>query len=189
MLRILSSRLTSIPRVVTTEHYNNVKYYENAFDSFSPAAMGIVFITPPPHGKCSAVRFSAPETVSRVSWMNNENSFYNLPGTQCGRLAVGLLIAAGGVIGGNVAAVGLPANRAQFLISIKCTACADKILLQCCTMYTHDQQQRAIVCIYHAHTFPLSGTANIYHETSTFVTKFAFGRSRKDQGNVARRRW
>jgi hypothetical protein len=41
-------------------------------------------------------------------------------------------------------------------------------------------------------TFPLSAahththTANIYHETSPFVTKRAFGRSRKDQGNVKR---
>lgn len=187
MLRILSSRLTSIPRVVTTEHYNNAKCYENAFDSFSPAAMAIVFITPPQHGKCSAKRFSAPETVSRVSWMNNENSFYNLRGTHCGRLAVGLLIAAGGVIGGNVAAVGLSANRAQFLISIKCSTYS--LIKFCCNAAQCIHTTSVRSCVYHAHTFPLSGTANIYHETSTFVTKFAFGRSSKDQGNVARRRW
>jgi hypothetical protein len=45
-----------------------------------------------------------------------------LPDTQCGRLAVGLLIAAVGVVGGNVAAVGLSANKAagaKFHISIQ----------------------------------------------------------------------
>lgn len=69
--------------------------------------------------------------------MNNETF---LPDAHCGRLAVGLLIAAVGVIGGNVAAVGLSANKAagaEFHISIEHARemqhvfAADK-MLHCC---------------------------------------------------------